>query len=62
MYVDLRPLNTLSYNLFFFANAPASMIVSGLSFKTLAIVVGSVAAVRGLQLILDFRRLLRSIQ
>ncbi|KAG1736097.1 cytochrome P450 [Suillus paluster] len=37
------------------------MIVSGLSLATLAILVGSVAALRSLKLFLDFRRLLGSI-
>ena len=41
---------------------PASMIVSGLSLKTLAILVGSVAALRAVQFFFDFRRLLRSIK
>ncbi|OJA15590.1 hypothetical protein AZE42_13797 [Rhizopogon vesiculosus] len=39
-----------------------SMIVSGLSLKTFAILVGSVAAVRAVQFFLDLRRLLRSIK
>ncbi|KAG2042615.1 cytochrome P450 [Suillus americanus] len=37
------------------------MIVTGLSLETLSILVGSVAALRTLQLFLDFRRLLASI-
>ncbi|KAG2128701.1 cytochrome P450 [Suillus clintonianus] len=37
------------------------MTVSGLSLQTLAILVGSVGALRALQLFLDFRRLLASI-
>lgn len=37
------------------------MIVTGLSLQTLAILVGSVSALRALQLFLDFRRLLASI-
>ncbi|KAG2123324.1 cytochrome P450 [Suillus cothurnatus] len=37
------------------------MIVSGLSWETLSILVGSVTALRALQLFLDFRRLLASI-
>jgi hypothetical protein len=43
-------------------NAPASMIVTGLSLQTLAILVGTVSALRAFQLFLDFRRLLASIQ
>ncbi|KAG2359627.1 cytochrome P450 [Suillus spraguei] len=37
------------------------MIVTGLSLETISILVGSVAALRALQLFLDFRRLLASI-
>ncbi|KAG2343125.1 cytochrome P450 [Suillus weaverae] len=45
----------------FISNALASMIVTGLSLGTLAIIVGSVSALRAFQLFLDFRRLLASI-
>jgi hypothetical protein len=38
------------------------MIVTGLSLKTLSILVGSVVALHALQLFLDFRRLLASIK